>query len=135
MRRNKRRHMRIVLRRQTRLEARRRIWQRPVAQPWHRRYRVRMVAALIVGYAAIYLCLGAPLWDMNPMRGQYNAIRNGMTVEEIKDILDEPNFSDLPEQKIWSSNRGAIVVQFEGRRVRGKEFLPIDQPRRWPRPW
>ena len=39
-----------------------------------------MVAALILGYAVIYCFLGASLGDFNPMRGQYNAIHNGMSV-------------------------------------------------------
>jgi hypothetical protein len=67
------------------------------------------------------------------MRSRYNAIHNGMTVEEVEGILDKPTFSDLPEQKIWASMRGAIVVQFEDRRVCGKKFIPIEHPRRWPR--
>jgi hypothetical protein len=93
------------------------------------------VAALILGYAIIYCFLGTPLGDANPMRGQYNAIHNGMSVEEVENILDKPNYSDLPKQKIWTSDRGAIVVEFDGGRVCGKDFMPIKQPRRWPRSW
>lgn len=135
MDRNKRRHLRSLMKRQRRQFAHRRTSQHPPTQPWHRRYRVRIVAALILGYAIIYCFLGVPPWDFNPMRGQYNEIHNGMTVEEVEDRLDKPNFSDLPEEKIWSSGRGIIAVQFENRRVCGKEFMPIEQPRRWPRPW
>jgi hypothetical protein len=135
MERNKRRHLRSLLRREARQYARERTREQPAAQPWHRRYRVRIAVALIVGYAIIYCCLGAPFWDLNPMRGQYSAIHNGMTVEEVESVLDKPNYSDLPEQKIWTSSRGAIVVRFEGHRVCRKEFMPIKLPRRWPRPW
>lgn len=133
--RNERRHLRSLKRREARQNAHQRTRERTVAQARHYRYHVAIVAPLVVGYAIIYCCLGAHLWDANPMKTQYNAIHNGMTVEEVEGILDKPNFSDLAEQKIWFSGRGSIVVQFEDRRVCGKEFMPFEQPRKWPRPW
>jgi hypothetical protein len=102
-------------------------------RPWHRRYRVHILAALLLGFAILYCGLGAPLSQINPMEGQYNAIHYGMTVEEVEDMLGKPSFSDLDNQKIWGGRRGVIVVYFEGRCVSGKEFMPIRQRFMWPR--
>ena len=129
------RRLRRLRRRKALRYMRRELKQRQVRRPRHRRYLVLIVAAVILGYAIIYCFLGAPLGDFNPMRGQYNAIHSGMSVEQVEEILGRPNFSDFPEQKIWTSDRGGIIVDFDGRRVCGKEFKPIKLPRRIPPPW
>lgn len=101
-------------------------------QRWYRRYRVPILAALILGYALVYCCRGSFLPSVNPMEAQYNAIHNGMTVEEVEDILGKSTDPDLDGQRIWTGRGGVIIVQFDGRRVREKEFIPIEQPSKWP---
>jgi hypothetical protein len=86
-----------------------------------------------LGFTFLYCGLYAPFSQTSPMEGQYNAIHEGMTVEEVENVLGKPSFSDLDDQKIWGGRGGVIIVYFNGRCVSGKEFKPIRQPFAYPR--
>ncbi len=93
------------------------------------------MASLIVGYVIIYGCLVHPFLDMNLMRVEYNAIRQGMSVEEVEDILGKSPLPELEGERVWGGSGGIITVQFEGRRVSWKKFTPVERLRKWPRIW
>jgi hypothetical protein len=123
MRRNVRKYLRRHLLRGAR---------QAVKPPWYRRYRFHILVVLFLGFALLYCGLYAPFSQTGLMECQYNAIHDGMSVEEIEDLLGKPSFSDLDDQKIWGGRGGVIVVHFNGRCVSGKEFTPIQQPFPWP---
>jgi hypothetical protein len=100
--------------------------------PWHRRYRYHILVALFLGFSLLYCGLYAPFSQHSLMESQYDAIHDGMSVEEVEAILGKPSFSDTPDGKIWGGRGGVIVVYFNGRCVSGKEFKPINQPFPWP---
>jgi hypothetical protein len=120
MRRNVRRYLRRHFRQRTRRAAR---------PSWLRRYRVPIVAVVLVGVALLY-CHLSDTFTLNPMEGSYNRLHYGMTVEEVEDVLGKPSFSDLEDEKIWGGWDGVIVVRFNNRHVSEMMFRPI---RHYPR--
>jgi hypothetical protein len=66
------------------------------------------------------------------MESQFNAIHEGMSVEEVEDILGKPTSCDTEDVKEWGGRGGVILLSLSGGRVSQKGFVPIEQPFPWP---
>lgn len=131
MRRSKRRY----LRRHFQWIARQRREHKTIVKPLHRRYRVPLLVALLLGYALIYCCTGLPFPHGSLMQSEFDSIHNGMSLEEVEGILGKPSRVEPDGTKTWGEREGVIIIEFDGLRVRGKDFVPFPQPSRWPRRW